>query len=226
MENEERFRFPNLRTAFCASFEGYEEDCPSEILGARARGAIRIEPGRLRDSECLLMIFTPDLSGYRFEKTVFMDGACRCGKGGPVLRGIGRSLITSWPYSFTPPKPGDDILVFGSGNKPEKRRFGKMFTLWRPDRNGACRQLAVYSLYMFLSQDDFREFIRQKSENYMEKMKADLVYTEQTISRLKANIEKLKTRISGHRPDSYAAAADIELSCIGIGKPRSVPGRI
>lgn len=203
-----------------------ENDCPDTLLGARSRGTVRIPAGRISNGERVFRIFAPDFSGYRYAETVHEGMSCRCGKGGPVLRGMSRSLITSWPYSFTPPKPGDDILVFGSGNKPEKRRFGKMFTLWRPDRNGACRQLAVYSLYMFLSQDDFREFIRQKSENYMEKMKADLVYTEQTISRLKANIEKLKTKISGHRPDTYAAAADIELSCIGIGKPRSVPGRI
>lgn len=223
MENEEGFRLPDLRTAFCASFEQYEKECPKEVLGVRARGAIRIEPGQLRDSECLLTIFTPDFSGYRFEKTAFMDGACRCGKGGPVLCGMSASLLSSWPYSFTPSKPGNDILLFRDGDEPEKRLPERMFTLWRQNRNGTCRQLPIYSSYMFQDQDDFREFIKQAGEDYLELLKRDLASTEKTISRMKANAEKLKTRISEHRPDAYAAAADIELSCIGTGRTKKVP---
>ena len=212
-------------TAFCAAhLPGEDEnDCPDTLLGAEPRGTVRIPAGRISNGERVFRIFTPDLSGYRYAETVLDDLGCRCGKDGPVLCGMSASLLSSWPYSFTTSKPGDDILLFMEGDEREKRRPGRMFTLWRQNRNGTCRQLPIYSSYMFQDQDDFREFIRQQSEDYLELLKRDLASTEKTISRMKANAEKLKTRISEHRPDAYAAAADIELSCIGTGRTRNIP---
>lgn len=213
MENEEGFRFPNLRTAFCASFEGYEEDCPSEILGVRARGTIRIESGRLRDSECLLKIFTPDLSGYRFEKTVFMDGACRCGAGGPILRSTEcmKHPENYWPYTLVHPDPEKAVIAF-LNDRPGCWRF----TIWtRGAERGYVRQQTVYNMYMFDSTAGLRNFVKHEAEAYGKGLKLALAEEEIMIKTATVRAAKFKSRLEKLSPEAYADDADLKLSLIG-----------
>ncbi len=214
MENEEEFRFPNLRTAFCASFERYEEDCPPEVLGARARGAIQIEPGRFRDSECLLKIFTPDFSGYRLEKTVFMDGACRCGAGGPVLRSTEgmRYPENYWPYTLVHPDPEKAIVAFLNDVRPRYWRF----TAWTRDaRRGCARQKALYNMYMFDSTTGFRDFVKRQTDAYRENLERMLAEEEIMIKTATVRVAKFKSRLEKLSPEAYADDADLKLSLIG-----------
>lgn len=215
MENEEGFRLPDLRTAFCASFEQYKEECPKEVLGVRARGVIRIEPGQFRDSECFLTIFTPDFSGYRFEKTAFMDGACRCGKGGPVLRSTEHVHHPEnyWPYTIIHPDPGKAIVAF----PPRRETPGSWrFTVWTPAAPSGYSQVrSLYNMYMFDSTAGFRDFVRYQTDAYRENLERAIAEEEIMIKTATVRAAKFKSYLERLNPDAAADGADLKLSLIG-----------
>lgn len=213
MENEDEIRHPDPETAFCASLERYESECPESLLGAEPSGTVRIPPGRLMDTECRFRIFAPDFSGYRFVRTVFEDGACRCGPGGPPIGGLDEERHAEyWPYSFVPPRTGMDAVVFMRPDTPG----GFPFTVWRwSRRRDLYVQRNMFMLFMFRTRDGFRDFVEAKASEYADGKRTELVGMERTLRLAETQVRSLEERIARLDPEAFAAEADLELSIVG-----------